>query len=167
MVRRRSAEPLEGMPKCNYIYRHMVRRAHPMDIRTQEWMLDISHKSRDELLSAVRKGLPAQTILRIIQLGFDSQLVLRAIGKRTTIERKIKEHKLLNQQESERLERVCRIVAQANEVFSGQVKAREWLERPTDSLCGARVPPLSLLDTEIGGRMVEERLNQIAHGMYL
>ena len=144
----------------------MVSCAHPMVIRTQEWMLDITHKSRDELLSAVRKGLPAQTILRIIQLGFDNQLVIRAIGKRTTIERKIKEHKLLSQQESERLERVYRIVAQATEVFGDQVKARGWLERPTDTLSDAMVPPLSLLDTEIGGRMVEERLNQITHGMY-
>ena len=144
----------------------MADRTHLSFIETQEWILGISLKSSDELVSMLRKGLPAQFIVRIIQLGFDGELVIRTIGKRAMVERKIKEHKLLNQQESERLERVCRIVAQASAVFGNQMKAREWLERPTNTLSNATVPPLSLLDTEIGGRMVEERLNQILHGMY-
>ncbi len=51
----------------------------------------------------------------------------------------------------------------ADEVFGDQCKAHHWLREANGAMAGQT--PLSLLDTEEGGRHVEAVLGRIAHGI--
>ncbi len=120
-----------------------------------------------DLVETVRKGLPYQALVLLIkQLGLD--LVMQkhltqilGIPDRTLARRKSGR---FTPTESDRLYRVFRTVAQANETFGDAEKARRWLLHPNRALAGQA--PLSLLDTDIGARQVENVLLRIEHGMH-
>lgn len=59
---------------------------------------------------------------------------------------------ILSSQESERLFRTARAIAQSEEAFGDLKNALDWLKTPLVILGG--VTPISLLDTEIGGELV-------------
>lgn len=63
---------------------------------------------------------------------------------------------------SDRLYRVARIFALAEEVLEDRTQAGEWLASPQAGL-GGRVP-LESLETEAGTRAVEDELLRIEHG---
>lgn len=69
----------------------------------------------------------------------------------------------LTPEQSDRLVRVARVLAAAEETFGSREKAGAWLCRPTVALGGER--PLHLLDTDEGARRVETLLGRIAHGI--
>jgi putative toxin-antitoxin system antitoxin component (TIGR02293 family) len=69
----------------------------------------------------------------------------------------------LTAQQSDRLVRVARLLATAEEAFGSQDKAGIWLRRPTTVFGGER--PLDLLDTDVGAREVETLLGRISHGI--
>jgi putative toxin-antitoxin system antitoxin component (TIGR02293 family) len=85
----------------------------------------------------------------------------------TVIARKTLSHRrkigTLTAEQSDRLARVVRVVAAAEETFGSQEKAGLWLRRPTAALDGEA--PLSLLDTSEGAREVERLLARIDHGI--
>ena len=64
--------------------------------------------------------------------------------------------------QNDRLKRVARVVAIAEDTFGDERKARAWLERATAVLDNSA--PLDLLDTEDGAQRVEAVLTRIAHG---
>jgi putative toxin-antitoxin system antitoxin component (TIGR02293 family) len=64
--------------------------------------------------------------------------------------------------ESDRLYRLARIVALANQSLGSQARAIRWLKRPNRALGG--VAPVAAIDTEIGARQVENVLGRIAYG---
>ena len=66
-------------------------------------------------------------------------------------------------EQSDRLVRVVRVLAAAEETFGSQDKASRWLRRPTKVLEGEA--PLELLDTTEGAREVEDLLHRIDHGL--
>jgi len=68
----------------------------------------------------------------------------------------------LAQYESDRLYRLARIVALADEFLGDHDRAVHWLKRPNRALGG--IPPLAALDTEPGTRQVENILGRIAYG---
>jgi putative toxin-antitoxin system antitoxin component (TIGR02293 family) len=65
--------------------------------------------------------------------------------------------------ESDRLARLARAAALAEEVLGDAEKAGRWLQRPNRALGGAT--PLGHLATELGARQVEDVLGRIAHGV--
>ena len=69
----------------------------------------------------------------------------------------------LTPEQSDRLVRVVRVLAAAEETFGSQDKASRWLRRPTKVLEGEA--PLELLDTTEGAREVEDLLHRIDHGL--
>jgi putative toxin-antitoxin system antitoxin component (TIGR02293 family) len=70
----------------------------------------------------------------------------------------------LDAQESERLLRLMRLVAQATEVLGTREKAMRWLALPNNAL--GRAAPQSLLDTDIGTQAAEAVLARIAFGVF-
>jgi len=64
--------------------------------------------------------------------------------------------------ESDRLYRLARIVALANEYLGDHARALRWLKRPNRALGG--LIPVAALDTEPGARQVESILGRIAYG---
>ena len=65
--------------------------------------------------------------------------------------------------EPKRAARGASILLQAEQTFANKAKADAWLRRPTAALDGRR--PIDLLDCETGGRLVEQLLYRIGHGI--
>jgi len=70
----------------------------------------------------------------------------------------------LSPEQSDLIVRVARMHALAEQVLGSPEKARAWLRWPSSAL--DRQTPLSLLDTEEGGRVVESVLGRIEHGVF-
>jgi putative toxin-antitoxin system antitoxin component (TIGR02293 family) len=66
--------------------------------------------------------------------------------------------------QSDRLYRLARLAAFAEEVFERPDRALEWLRQPQRGL-GDRVP-LDLVRTEVGAREVEDLLGRIEYGVF-
>lgn len=116
-------------------------------------------------VSVIRKGIPAGAVdsfaqyLRLTQAELAAAL---AIPERTLARRK--KDGLFNPEESAKLVRLARVVERAEEVFEDADSALAWLKAPNSSLSG--VPPLSLLDTDIGAETVMDTLGRIEHGVF-
>ncbi len=112
---------------------------------------------------AVRQGLPVSAVDEIIQSGaISSGEVYGLVLPRKTLSNR-KATGTLTPDQSDKLVRVARVIAKAEETFGDPEKAYCWLRRPTAPLNDEE--PLKLLDTEAGARKVEELLIQIDHGI--
>jgi putative toxin-antitoxin system antitoxin component (TIGR02293 family) len=115
------------------------------------------------LARRVRQGLPVGAVDAVLAQGRLSPAELNRI----VLPRKTLAHRrklgTLTPEQSDRLVRVARVLALAEETFGSQAKAATWLRRPTAALDGE--PPLDLLDTDEGARAVETLLGRIGHGI--
>lgn len=115
-----------------------------------------------DAVRAVREGLPVDAVERLREGGRLSVAEMdRVIMPRKTLEHRRKLGRLTPEQ-SDRLMRVARVMALAEETF-GPERSRIWLRRPTSALDGEA--PLDLLDTDAGARAVETLIGRIAHGI--
>lgn len=119
-----------------------------------------------ELRHLLREGLPF-AVLETVSRALDTNLTLlsrfMAISERTLARRK-KARQQLRPDESDRIYRLARILARAEEVLGDQAKAARWFSRPNRALGGDS--PLSLLDTDAGTQEVEAVLGRIEDGVY-
>jgi putative toxin-antitoxin system antitoxin component (TIGR02293 family) len=113
----------------------------------------------------IRKGLPASSVMHMARsLHTTESDLLPIIGiSDRTLQRRRKENKPLEPVESDRLYRVAKVYARANEVFENEDVALDWLKARNRALGDV---PLMLLDTEAGTDMVERVLTRIEHGVY-
>ncbi len=126
--------------------------------------LGISAKSEFDVAGIVEQGLPLDSVDRLKEKGLTfSEVSDIVISPRTLKHRKARRERLSNE-ETDRVVRVARVVALADQVFRNHDKALAWLRSPDDGLNGRT--PLSLLHTESGGRVVEKLLWQIEEGVY-
>ena len=88
----------------------------------------------------------------------------RLIIPRRTLSHRKRRGESLTTDESDKLARVVRVAALAEETFQNADKAHAWLREPSRALGGER--PLDLLETEGGARLVEQVLGRIAHGVF-
>lgn len=111
----------------------------------------------------IRQGLPVSALDAIVGSGaLTSGEVYEVVLPRKTLANR-RAVGTLTADQSDRLVRVARVIAKAEETFGSAEKAHRWLRRPTAPLQGEA--PLHLLDTEAGARLVEELLLQIDHGI--
>jgi putative toxin-antitoxin system antitoxin component (TIGR02293 family) len=118
-----------------------------------------------DFVHAVREGLPYASLEAMTGfLGLDLGEVGAVVGipGRTLARRK--HERTLSPVESDRLYRLAYVTHVASVTLGGVDVARRWLARENRSLGG--VSPLSLLDTDIGCRQVEEVLVRVNHGIY-
>ena len=116
-----------------------------------------------DLVREIRNGLPAESVDRFVRAGKLTNVeVDRIVLPRKTLAHR-KEIGKLTADQSDRLMRVARVIAFAEETFGDERKAHTWLRRETSALGGSA--PLDLLDTEEGAREVEAVLIRIAHGI--
>ncbi|GLS17760.1 hypothetical protein GCM10007874_07750 [Labrys miyagiensis] len=116
-----------------------------------------------ELIHAVRVGLPVTTIDALI--GADritTAEVDHVIVPRKTLANR-KRIGTLTPDQSDRLLRVVRVIALAEETFRSKDKASIWLRRKTTALTDQA--PLDMLDTNEGAHQVEVLLGRIRHGL--
>jgi putative toxin-antitoxin system antitoxin component (TIGR02293 family) len=126
--------------------------------------IGVTPKSAFDLAEIVEKGLPTDSLSLLKDKGLTfSEVSEIVISPRTLKHRKARgEH--LSLEETDRVVRVARIVALAENVFGNREKALLWLRAPDDRI-GDR-SPLSMLQTESGGRLIENMLWQLDEGVY-
>jgi putative toxin-antitoxin system antitoxin component (TIGR02293 family) len=117
-----------------------------------------------DLIARVRKGLPVGSLVELAgEMGEPVETMAAALGiaPRTLARRKLS--RVLDAHESERVARVATILRRATHVLGTRDKARAWLKKENRALAG--VTPLSLMDTDMGARAVDDVLGRIEHGI--
>lgn len=117
-----------------------------------------------DIIGLVRRGVPTGAVRYFADrhLG-DFAMIDRSVMPRRTFRRREDAGQRLDPVESDRLLRLVRLVAFAEDTFGGSEKALLWLSRPTRALQGQT--PISLSDTDHGAQVVETLLGRIAHGI--
>ncbi len=119
----------------------------------------------DALRLRLRQGLPYGALAALTSaydIDLRSLALVLRIPQRTLARRR--RERRLRPDESDRLFRVARIAALAEESLGGREKAARWLKQPNRAL--GHAIPLDHLDTELGARQVEDVLGRISHGVY-
>jgi putative toxin-antitoxin system antitoxin component (TIGR02293 family) len=122
-------------------------------------------RSADGLRARVRTGLPYSALEALAdRLGASRGEMAGVLGvpARTLARRRVSGR--FTASESDRLVRLGRIAALAEQVLGDRDKAVRWLHRANRAL-GQRVP-VRELDTDLGAREVEAILLRIEHGVY-
>jgi putative toxin-antitoxin system antitoxin component (TIGR02293 family) len=129
-------------------------KSFPLKVRT--WL---------DLHRSIEQGLRHQAVVALSErygLTAPEIIFLLAVPSRTLARRKAQDR--FRPEESDRLVRLGRIGALAEETFGDSQRAASWLRRSNRAL--ANESPLRQLDTDIGARQVESVLLRIAHGVY-
>jgi putative toxin-antitoxin system antitoxin component (TIGR02293 family) len=119
--------------------------------------------SDEDMSAAIRAGFPHAAVegllessgLSLLEITSSLDLSLRSLQRRKIQGR-------LARYESDRLYRLARLVALAEFFLGDHQIAIDWLKRPNHVLGG--VTPLSVVDTELGARQVENILGRIGYG---
>jgi putative toxin-antitoxin system antitoxin component (TIGR02293 family) len=116
---------------------------------------DMREAIREGFRPAVVEELMRATGLTLKELASALDLSPRSLQRRRRTGR-------LTRYESDRLYRLARIVALADEFLGDHDRAVRWLKHPNRALGG--IPPFAAIDTELGARQVENILGRIAYG---
>src|SRR5438045_6275030 len=119
--------------------------------------------SDGELREAIREGFPAPVVEQLMRA---SGLTLKELAESLDLSPRSLQRRRsggrLARFESDRLYRLARIVALANQYLGDHVRALRWLKHPNRALGG--IAPVTAIDTELGARQVENVLGRIAYG---
>lgn len=130
-------------------------------------LLDLQSSSQIEKpIESIRQGIPVRAAFQLAQrfkIPENKLATLIGITPRTLARYK-KKHQPLQSISSDRLYRLARVIALAEEVLEEEATARNWLHRPNQALGG--IAPLELLDTDAGTQQVSELLNRIEYSVY-
>ena len=119
----------------------------------------------DEFHASILTGIPYRGFEALIAgFGLEAQPVLSVlrIPSRTLARRK--QSKRFAADESDRLARLARVAALAEDVLGDRAKAGRWLQKPNRALGGA--VPLARIATDVGTQEVEAILGRTAHGVF-
>jgi putative toxin-antitoxin system antitoxin component (TIGR02293 family) len=118
--------------------------------------------SEADLARLVLRRIPLRVLAHVERGGFSKGEIERyIIPARTQRHRKVRRERL-SVEESDRVVRLIRIQALAEDVFGDVGKAGRWLREVLGILGGKA--PLELAQTEAGARVVEELLAKIDWG---
>lgn len=127
-------------------------------------VLGTNFKSLLELSDAVERGLPKSTLRNVARRVFTDPSDQRAMMHRVVPEATYKRRReRLSPAESERTERLARVIAMAEDVWQNRELARRFLTTPHPEIGGKT--PLDAALTELGARQAEEVLARIAYGL--
>ncbi len=121
-------------------------------------------KTVSQLESAVSAGLPKRSLERLsarlhedrrVANAYKFKVVPQATWKRRT--------RRLSVDESERTERLARVLAYAEHVWDDRDQAREWMCKPHRELNDST--PLDVARRELGARRVEDLLDKLFYGL--
>jgi putative toxin-antitoxin system antitoxin component (TIGR02293 family) len=126
-------------------------------------------------VNIVKDGVPALYVNVLTErMGMSKDRFYRTIGlMRPTVDRKVRASNLLNQDESERVMGIARLIGQAQSLVqdSGEFEdfdparwVAAWLDRPLPALGGKR--PGEFMDTADGRTLVADLLAQQQSGAY-
>ena len=130
-----------------------------------EIILRTSIRSDLELADLIHDGIPTGSVDAVLSSGLlqPDELYELVVPRRTLAHRKEKQG-TLSPEQSDRLTRVVRILARAEEALGERDRAMRWMRKENRALAGRR--PLDLLESDAGARIVERVLGRIEHGVY-
>jgi putative toxin-antitoxin system antitoxin component (TIGR02293 family) len=121
-------------------------------------------RSLGDLSSAVRDGLPKSalkaSLARVFPEGRERTDILYRVIPEATYKRR---RDYLKADESERIERLARVIATAEYVWDDDAEARRFLTTAHSQLDGQR--PIDVALSELGARRVEELLWKLYYGI--
>lgn len=121
-------------------------------------------RSTTDLRRAIAHGLPKRALGKLVEyvvVNADDAAQLRnRLVPPATYKRRAA---TLKPEESERVERLARVMALAEDAFGSTDDARRFLATPHPELAGER--PLDVAQTELGARQVEEVLWRMEYGL--
>ena len=116
------------------------------------------------LSHAVAQGLPKAALRQTAGHVFEDRAEQRQLMNRIVPEATFKRRRdRLSAAESERTERLARVLASAEFVWNNCADARSFMIKPHPALRGRT--PLDASLSELGARQVEELLDKIFHGL--
>src|SRR6266576_3633079 len=119
--------------------------------------------SENDMREAIRQGFPPAAVEVLMRAsGLTLKELATALDLSTRSLQRRRRSGRLARYESDRLYRLARIVALADEFLGDHERAIRWLKRPNGALGG--IAPVAALDTELGARQVENILGRIAYG---
>jgi putative toxin-antitoxin system antitoxin component (TIGR02293 family) len=116
-----------------------------------------------DLAERVSEGLPKTALRNVVRHVFDSPAEANELMYRIVPEATYKRRTRLTPAESERTERLARVIAAAEVVWDDRAAAKDWLLTPHPELNGKK--PLDAAMSELGARQVEELLDRIYYGI--
>lgn len=118
--------------------------------------------SEADLARLVDRGIRVAVLRHVLRAGFSKQEIERLIIPARTWRHRKTKREPLSTEESDRVVRLARIQALAEDVFGDVGKANRWLRE------GLRIlddkPPLEVARTESGARLIEQILAKIDWG---
>ena len=128
-----------------------------------------------ERIRIIKERVPATYVLTLtVTMKMSKEALYGSLNlARATIDRKVLKKELLNQDESERILAITRLVGQADSIvrdsgaaagFSAAEWVASWLQRPHCALGGRR--PAQLMDTADGRDLVTDLLARQQSGAY-
>ena len=144
----------------------MIGAAAVAEVMGGEHTLHVRVRSAQDLEAAVQRGLPVATLGHIVERASANPDTRRALVAALIPEATLKRRRLgrtFTAAESERLERLARVVALATDAFGDEADARRFLETPHPLLEDRS--PAEAARTELGARRVEEILGRMTHGV--
>ena len=115
-----------------------------------------------DLARLVNQRIPVRALTLVKRIGFSDQEIGQfIIPARTQRHRKAKRERL-SVEESDRLVRLTRIQALAEDIFGDAEKGNRWLRQPLGILDSKT--PLEVAQTDSGARVVEQLLAKIDWG---
>ena len=120
-------------------------------------------RSIGDLEQSISRGLPKRALRSAVERVYSSAGDVRRAMFLIVPEATFKRRTRLSPTESERTERLARVIATAEYTWNDRDGAREWLTRAHSEL-GKRTP-LECALTELGARRVEELLERLFYGI--
>jgi putative toxin-antitoxin system antitoxin component (TIGR02293 family) len=121
-------------------------------------------RSMDELRVAVEAGLPKQALARTVAYAVTDPGEARRVSERLVPPATLRRRGAsLSPAESERVARLARVAATAEQLLGDAAEARDFLATPHLLLGDQR--PLDIAQSELGARQVEDVLWRMAYGI--
>jgi putative toxin-antitoxin system antitoxin component (TIGR02293 family) len=120
-------------------------------------------RSIPDLERTIARGLPKRALRSTVERVLTSKADVRRVMFRLVPEATFKRRVRLSPAESERTERLARVIAAAEYAWNNQEDARAWLTKRHAEL--GRRTPLETAMTELGARQVEELLDRLVYGI--
>jgi putative toxin-antitoxin system antitoxin component (TIGR02293 family) len=128
-----------------------------------------------QMVDTIKAGMPARTLVNVAaRMGISKERLFTTLGlPRATVDRKVRESKVLTPGESSRLLGIARLVGQVQtmveqsgdpENFNAAQWVANWLEEPMPALQGRR--PAEFMDTAEGQAIVANLVQRAQSGAY-
>ncbi len=131
--------------------------------QVSEW-IGSEPDSEFQLAALAEEGLPLTVVKLMVDHGLSSGEVYSIVIPQRTLKHRKSRHERLSREESDRAIRAARVLSHARSVMGTDAEALAWMRAPKQRFEGRT--PLQMLNTESGGRLVDEMLVQIDEGMF-